>query len=170
MVSSPLLVWEAGREMKVREGKIMSGTYFRIFIIRKAHHYHYYRIASFYCQEVNSFPRFLAWFSLRLCFQPCNLRNAEFDQPLLRNWGPCIYGLHLSSLAPLLFRQGAQPGESTTHMKPWELTRGIAANWIKIDFFSFLYCQSQVFCFLNKHSPRLTQEKYLSLLLFFGST
>lgn len=130
VVSSPLLVWEAGREIKVREGKIMLGTYSRIFIIRKAHHSLYYTIASFYCQDINSFLSFLAWLSLRLCLQPCNPIKAELSQPLCsRTEHPKFMVFILPSLQThFFFRQGGQPGGSTTHMKQWELSRGTTAN------------------------------------------
>lgn len=169
MVSSPLLDWEAGRETKVRERKML-GTYSRIFIIRNTHHFLYYTIASFYCQEVNSFLSFLVWFSLRLCFQPCNPVKAELNQPLCsRTEDPAFMIFILPSLAHPLFRQRVQPGESTTYTKPWELTRGITANCVKTVFFKKIL-SSQVFCFMTKYSPRLAQEKYFLLLLFFSST
>lgn len=77
--STPCLGSRKGSEGEGRKNNVRN--LFQDLYNKKTYHSLRYTIASFYCQGVNSFLSFLAWFSLRLCFQPYNLINAELAQP-----------------------------------------------------------------------------------------
>lgn len=64
-------------------------------------------------------------------------------------------------------RQGAWPGQKNTNTKLWylQLPQDITANSESIYIYIFFVCcQSHILSFINKHSPKLPQKKYLCYL------